>query len=111
MVGTISNENRTALKIGLTNHANVNNYEVITRSNGWGLVQGTTVLGTSTAFDSSRVSIEARNYLLTILATEYKMAVNSKTSSATKTITNNDGTITITFTYGWVPSRGVNILR
>jgi hypothetical protein len=33
MVGAISNENKTALKVGLTNHAHINNYEVITSSN------------------------------------------------------------------------------
>jgi hypothetical protein len=75
------------------------------------LVQGTTILGTSTAFDSSAVNIGAKNYLITILSREYKMAVNSKTSTATRTIAVDDGTITITFTYGWIPSRGINVLQ
>lgn len=112
ILNSVNAENSLALQAGLKEHPHANNYQVITRSVApAGLVLGASVTGTSTAFDSSAVGNGARNYLISSLASKHGIKIDPNTNRGSRVIPSPDGVITVNFSYGWVPAKGVNILR
>lgn len=112
LLQSVNAENSLALQAGLKNHPYANNYQVVTRGVApAGLVLGASINGTSTAFDSTDLGVAAKNYLVSSLASKHGIALNPTSNRGSRVISSPDGSITINFSYGWVPARGVNILK